>query len=318
MRSVSVYGGRLDSEVPFALPPATAGDARWTLRRAPGAPRAEDAVETLGDDHVEGDARVRLIRIVGGYRLVYDDTGTFDVLDGGARIAWYPGPRATEDAVRLDVLGRVLPLALHASGTLCLHGSAVEIGGRGVAFLAPKRHGKSTLAQALARAGARVLSDDVVPVDPGPEARVRPGVPHVRLWRDAAARLAPAHVPPDEPRAKLTLDVPGATHAAVDAVPLAAVYLLAPVSGGARDAARRVALSPSAAAMAVLPQARLAPLFARAAGAELLEGVVRLAGAVPVYTLEVARDFARLDDVVARVMGWHAGVRAAARSGGDA
>ena len=97
--------------------------------------------------------------------------------------------------------------------------------------------------------------------------------------------------------------------------PLAAVYLLAPVPGGAREAARRVALSPSAAAMAVLPQARLAPLFARAAGAELLDGVVRLAGAVPVYTLEVARDFGRLTEVVERVTGWHEALHAAAPAG---
>lgn len=305
MFGYSVYGGCLRSEVAFpSLPPAR-GAAHWRLRRMAGVPEA-GALEPLGEDRVDGDVRVRLARRAGGFRLTYDDTGIFDVLAGGARIHWYPGEGAAPEAVRLDVLGRVLPLALHASGTLCLHGSAVEMGGRGLAFLAPKRHGKSTLARALVRGGAALVSDDVVAVDPRSAApRMRPGVPQVRLWGDSAARLASGADARTDMFGKLTIDATAGERSAAGDVPLSAIYLLAPVRAGAPSAARRTPLPPTAAAMALLPEARLAPLLGKGEGASLLEGAVRLAGAVPVYTLEVVRDFDRLAEVVDQLREWH-------------
>ena len=49
-------------------------------------------------------------------------------------------------------------------GTLCLHCAAVEFSKGLVIFPAAYRTGKSTLAVALAQAGARVFADDVLPV----------------------------------------------------------------------------------------------------------------------------------------------------------
>ncbi|HEY9448702.1 MAG TPA: hypothetical protein VIQ60_03080, partial [Gemmatimonadaceae bacterium] len=69
----------------------------------------------------------------------------------------------------------------------------------------------------------------------------------------------------------------------------------------------RAPLSGVAAAMALLPQARLAPLLGKSEASVLLDRAVRLAVAVPVYTLRVARDFARLDDVVQQLLTWHGG-----------
>lgn len=307
MSDYSVYGGTLRSEIPFAALPPGYGAPQWTLRRASGEPQATDLLP-LGEDQVDAATRVRLFRHAGGFRLTYDDTGSFDVAASGMRIDWYAGRDAVPEAVQLDVLGRVLPTAMHAAGALCLHGSAVELGTGAVAFLAPKRHGKSTLARALTGAGARVVSDDVVAIDLEPEPRMRPGVAQLRLMRDAARRLGESDQTPAGAGGKIVVEPDGASRVAGGSLPLSALYLLHPVRADAAvESAARTPLAGVTAAMALLPQARLALLLGRSEAAVLLDRAVRLSAVVPVYTLRIARDFDLLDEVVARLLAWHDG-----------
>lgn len=318
MPDYSVYGGFLSSEIPFATLPPGSGAPCWTLRCASGEPLPTE-LQQLGEDDVDAATRVRLFRHSGGFRLEYDDTGIFDVDSSGTRIDWYAGQRAVAEAVQLDVLGRVLPAAMHASGALCLHGSAVELDAGAVAFLAPKRHGKSTLARALTRAGGRVVTDDVVAIDLEPEPRMRPGVPQLRLLRDSARHLGGSDAAPVGAGGKVVVQPDESSRTARSELPLAALYLLQPVRAElAVESAERVSLDGVAAAMALLPQARLAPLLGKSEASVLLDRAVRLAAVVPTYTLRVARDFARLDDVVSRLLAWHGGAPRAGLPGADA
>ena len=307
MPDYSVFGGCLSSEIPFATLPPGGGTPRWKLRCASGEPPNTNS-QQLGEDQVDSVTRVRLFRHSGGFRLEYDDTGIFVVDSSGTRIDWYAGQRAVAEAVQLDVLGRVLPTAMHASGALCLHGSAVELNAGAVAFLAPKRHGKSTLARALARAGACVVTDDVVAIDLDPEPRMRPGVPQLRLLRDSARHLGGSDAAPAGAGGKVVIQPDDSSRTTRSELALAALYLLQPVRAElAVESAERVPLAGVAAAMALLPQARLAPLLGRSEASVLLDRAVRLAAVVPTYTLRVARDFARLDEVVSRLLAWHGG-----------
>ncbi|HWA16449.1 MAG TPA: hypothetical protein VG817_08445, partial [Gemmatimonadales bacterium] len=116
---------------------------------------APDSV-LLGTDEVTGDITVALYRTTDGYWLQYSDTGSFAILGAGRQLTWHHPPltsRLTLDA-RMDVLGRVIPMAIHAEGLLNLHGSAVSTARESIGFLAPKLHGKSTTALALVKAGA--------------------------------------------------------------------------------------------------------------------------------------------------------------------
>lgn len=253
---------------------------------------------------MDGSIRVRLARCPGGFHLSYDDTGTFDVLSGGRRIEWSAGPRAVDEAVRLDILGRVLPLAMHMQGTLTLHGSAVDIGGCGVAFLAPKRHGKSTLARALLQAGARLLTDDVAAVDLSPLPSVRCGVQELRLWPDAAERFDADVTTPSGICGKVTVTAGADAQSVHGAAPLAAICILAPVRDGER--VRRVRMPAVPAAMALVAEARLAALLGREESAVLLDRAVRLSQLVPVYRLEIARDLGALPSVAEQIMRWYA------------
>ena len=175
-----VFGGTLESELPIdELPPSREPSADWTLRIVDSASVMPDG-ELLGTDTVFGDTSVRGYRRAGGFSLVFDDTGRFDVSADGSVITWYRPPDVVVESARADITSRVLALALHATGVFTLHASAVSIGDAGVAFIAPKQHGKSTLCSALVLRGARALSDDTVPVRPGPQPRLSPGLPRLR------------------------------------------------------------------------------------------------------------------------------------------
>ena len=95
---------------------------------------------------VTDTATVQLIRGADCLRLDFTDTGIFDVSNDGRSMRWYPLPDSDPDAAALDVIGRVLAVCFHASGLVCLHGSAVALDSGTIAFLAPKFHGKSTTA----------------------------------------------------------------------------------------------------------------------------------------------------------------------------
>jgi hypothetical protein len=301
-----LFGGCLRSDLPFPeLPPARLAAPDWTLRQR--APENREPGELLGEECVEPGVQVRLYRGVQGFTLAYDDVGTFMISDDGAAIDWYPGPAVRPPTARQDVLGRVLPLALHAAGVLTLHGSAVAIQGQGIAFLAPKHYGKSTLARALLGAGACLLGDDVIAVDAaGRQAAMRPGVQHLRLWPDAVAGLRLASVPTDSGSPKQVFADLAEDRLMATSVPATAVYLLAPrPADPAAPALVRTQLASVEAAMALLAHTKLGGLLGPMERQHLFQKAADLADAVSVYRLVVQRDFGRLEEAVDTLVGWH-------------
>lgn len=309
MNRYSVFGGCLRSELEFPeLPEAVDDRVDWTFTIS-DTPPADPPTEALGRDRVDDPIEVRSFRTEGGFRLEYDDTGTFDVLRAGKEIVWYRPPDASDEAARLDVIGRVLALALHASGSFCLHASAVAIAGGAVGFIAPKFHGKSTLALALAGAGGRLITDDTLAVDLVPTPSARPGIQTVRLWEDSAAAvgLGQGSVVVEGSGKYRVHDRPRLRPVRRKA-PLVALYALAPktpVPG--EPAAQRTLLPPTRAVLALVGQSKLGPLLGGSEGPVHFRRAAALAGTVPVYTLEVVRDLDRLDDVVDTVLEWHHG-----------
>ena len=179
---------RSDLSLP-ELTPARGLAVCWQLTRSETLAPALNPV-MLGEEPVEPGVRVTLVHHEQGLRLSFDDTGVFDISADGAEIAWRPPSAPDLNAVRKDILGRVISVALHQQGLLALHGSAVELGGRAIAFLAPKFHGKSTTAAALVERGARLLADDLVVVSCTKPLTVLPSVPVVQLWEDSARSLS--------------------------------------------------------------------------------------------------------------------------------
>ena len=310
MNTYQVFGGVLRSELEFPeLDTSTRGDADWTLTTSTE-PAPELALgDPLGEDKVDQGVMVRSYATPAGFRLVYDDTGVFDVTAGGREIRWHRPETADLEAGRLDVLGRVLALALHASGWLSLHGSAVALAEGAVAFLAPKGNGKSTLAFALMRAGAALMTDDTVVIGSGDPATVRPGVQSVRLFRDSADRLSAPPPIAGTSDVKATFGQLSDDARRLTRAPLAALYLLESVAAGTivEPLDRRRIEGPDA-VFGLLGQTKIGALLGGAEAPAVFAAVVALAEACPIYRLRVTRDYANLNTVVERIMGWHGGV----------
>jgi hypothetical protein len=316
MNTYQVFGGVLRSELDFPeLDSATRTDADWTLTVSFSAAPDVPLGAPLGQDKVDQGVMVRSYATPTGFRLVYDDTGVFDVSGDGREIRWYRPDSADVEAGRLDVLGRVLAFALHASGWLSLHGSAVALSDGAVAFLAPKGNGKSTLAFALMRAGAALMTDDTVVIGSGDPATVRPGVQSVRLFRDSANWLSAPKPIAGSSDVKATFGQLSEDARRLTRAPLAALYLLESVPAGTiTDPLERLRIEGPDAVVGLLGQTKIGALLGGAEAPGVFAAVAALAEGCPVYRLRVTRDYEHLGLVVDCIMKWHGGVgtRAAA------
>ena len=306
MQRYRVFGGVLAS--PFAFPElrSDVGESSvdWSLRTAEGPP-SDVGCTLIGRDELIAGVEARLFRMAHGLRLQFDDTGTFDVTDAGAVITWFPNAGSDRELVRVDILGRVLAVATHERGLLCLHGSAVSIGGQGVAFLAPKGSGKSTLALTLTSKGARLLTDDTLPVDPD-KVEAHPGVHSVRLWDDAAQRFGAMGDWRVGLSDKRTFDTLPETFLQHDPVPLAALYELIPMTSLAGGAlVRRTRLTGAEGAVTLMTHSKLGALMGGAESLRVFDRCAALASRLPVYRLEVVRALDAVDEVAKTITSWH-------------
>jgi hypothetical protein len=232
------------------------------------------------------------------FRLRYADGTEFLVSRSGARI-WgtWPDPLTLDDTATY-LLGPILAFVLRLRGAVCLHASAVALGGRAVALVGQTGAGKSTTAAAFARRGAPVMSDDVVALDDrGASLWAQPGGPRLRLWSDSAQILFGAWdaLPRLTPNwEKLYLDLGGGDFAFQDRpLPLGAVYVL---RGRNRDTGAPLVgpLSRQEGLMDLVRNTYVNYLLDRAMRAREFELLGKLVRCVPVRRVVPHKDPARL------------------------
>jgi hypothetical protein len=295
------FGGHLASD--FAMPdfePSLSARADWLVREE-SAPVATPG-RLLGTFDTSLGDQLRLSETPHGVRFESDTVGVWEI-EQNSRISYAPPPSAPSELLRSMLLGPVFYLILERTGTLCLHGSAVAWDDCGIAFVAPKLHGKSTLALALATAGARLVSDDLVVVNSDSTPQMRPGTRGLRLFRDSIAMLgARRWSRSGHNAAKSTLRPPS------DAVgpsvwPLTTVYVLDPIL---TNDVERIALRGATAAVALAQRMKLPDtLIGPDAVASRLRRIVRLASNVAVYRLRFAHRWEAIIDVVRALHSWH-------------
>lgn len=110
---------------------------------------------------------------------------------GGNEILIQREKNASDNEIRLFLLGSALGAVLHQRGFLPLHGSAVIVNGGAVLFMGPRGIGKSTLAGAFKKRGYTVLADDVcvVSIRGNAEPMVFPGYPQLKLTGDTLDKI---------------------------------------------------------------------------------------------------------------------------------
>ena len=137
------------------------------------------------DAFVDFHARVRPVR---GLRSMIRAQAVFD-LDGMEPFH----PLALQQAVALTEWGMNWCIYSHAHYYLIIHGAVLERDGRAVLLPAPSGSGKSTLCAALMLSGWRLLSDELIIIDPQ-SGHIRPVCRPVSLKNESVnviARFSP-------------------------------------------------------------------------------------------------------------------------------
>lgn len=211
-----LFGLSVESEVPLpelvADPKSGGPDVEVRVRTIARAPEAPAGL------HIEGDEAL----------LVIPPAGRF-LARGGRELLVEPAPGASERNLRLYLLGSAFAAILHQRGLLPLHANAVVVEGKAIGFMGHPGAGKSTLAAWFHDRGFDVLADDVCVVTgaAGGNPIAHPGIPRLRLWREAleaGGRDASAYERSFDDMDKYT--VPTDLERALPAVPLSHLYLL--------------------------------------------------------------------------------------------
>jgi hypothetical protein len=218
----------------------------------------------------------------------------------GSRIAVDADPEALDRNVRLFLLGSAMGVLLHQRGIVPLHANAIDLDGQAIGFLGHSGSGKSTLAAAFLDQGWRVLSDDVCAVTESDDRFLaQPGIPRLRLWRDAIERSG--RVTDGYERAFDDLDkyTIGIDAEAGEAVPLTALYLLVPPGEGDFAIRRMAGAEAVDALMANTYRGRFVAMVGDRR--RYFETCIALSRRVPLFELVRPWDGARVSETVARV-----------------
>jgi hypothetical protein len=125
-----------------------------------------------------------------GAWIWHDAVGMLHVSPDSRIVRVHAKPDCDPGALGMQLLGPAAGFVLHQLGYPCLHASAVVTSRGVVAFVGWPGDGKSTMVAMHLAEGARLLGDDVLPIElRDGEALARPGLPLVKLW-PASARGA--------------------------------------------------------------------------------------------------------------------------------
>jgi hypothetical protein len=239
-----------------------------------------------------------------GAVLTIDGIARYAIADG-ASIIVDPGAEVPETNVRLYLLGSAMGVLLHQRGLLPLHANAIEIEGKAFAFMGASGSGKSTLAAWFHDRGFRIVADDVCAVrfDLDDQPVVTPGLPRLRLWKEAledtgrqSSQFSRSYAG-DETWDKYDVPLPH-DRAVRSEVELAGVYLL-----GKGDDLDIRPLSGLRAAEAVFANTYRGAYLATAGNAQShWESCLRLVRRTPIFQLSRVWDLARVPEDMEQIV----------------
>lgn len=150
-----------------SAPPSVAGvvdvDVRWGPQGE--VPTSVPPGELVAALVIEGTRFYSGVRQ--GDRVVFRAHGLCDFVIGAdlRTVECRPDPACDREFVSVLMTGTVVAFLLGMAGRPVLHGSAVEVDGRALAFVGYSGGGKSTTAALLCADGARLVSDDLLHLD---------------------------------------------------------------------------------------------------------------------------------------------------------
>lgn len=292
----SCFGYAVDSELPLDYLRRGPGVPLRVLRTdaVPEEPRTPPLVSWPARHERPFSARLHA-RPGNGFQFTVEGVARFDVDPGNGVIA--VDGAASASTWESVLWGVPAMLCIGVRGDLALHAAAVEVGGSALILAAPGRAGKTTLAAAFARAGHRLLSEDMTCCRPGRPSTVLPGPALVRVRPDVHARFRIEGV-------RVVTETPDRVHLALAdsargtglPVPIFAVVLL--TEGGDEASLERWGSEEAIRDLWALSF----KLPTEADQARCFRAVADLAATVPVWKLRRRLRFEELDQVVDKVL----------------
>jgi hypothetical protein len=162
-------GLSIASSIPLSAPPSGIGD-----------PALADVVIELGEEIDQPFERPSAVlvaelafksyvgyticRVGDGYVVRLPWIADF-VIDADLRhVTCHPAKSDRNVVIPIIISGTITAFLLAMRGQFVLHGSAVEVNGKGLAFVGASGQGKSTMAAVMCAAGAQLVTDDIMPV----------------------------------------------------------------------------------------------------------------------------------------------------------
>jgi hypothetical protein len=312
-----IFGARLRSDIWLPVPQLDQSErttTEWVVRRAPSCQRAPFPdgpplveLRCFAPCHA-GRVAVRIYRDRGAAWFESDRAGMFHVTHDGRLVDVYAAPATDERALVLMLIGQISSFVLHQLGRVVLHASAVITTAGAAAFLGPKGQGKSTIAAGFMHRGAKLLTDDVLPIQFAPEGvYATPGLALMKLWPNSVANaLELRHDLPnllDDVDKKLLLlgDRYSFAHTSV---PLRVMYQLERYDAAAtgRHECTVRTISGRQAVVALLKQISGSEALNKFELGRLLPRYTRLAALVPLRVIRYPSGFEHQDAVHARIL----------------
>ncbi len=191
-RVYNLYGLRVHSEIALPAPIAQSDLPPYDLRVCWGERKAisdtAPAGAILAQLLLDNGRGYTLTDNGSGYVYFFHQTGEFwiDYDLRSARV--HLAPDVHPDLAGLLIVGNVIACVLTLAGECVLHASAVEMGGLALAFLGGSGMGKSTVAALLCINGTRLVTDDLLRLEPNGQGwRCFPGTGQLRLHKNAVA-----------------------------------------------------------------------------------------------------------------------------------
>jgi hypothetical protein len=254
--------------------------ARWPIGSAPEYhERADDELD------LDNDGRPAWVRVGAGWELQWR-RARFVVGADGTSVVASIGRGVDDELADHLVADHLVPRLLALHGHSVLHGTAVGINGRAIAFVGDSGAGKSTLALSLALEHGSLLADDCLVIDTAASTPVV--VPTASTGRLRADTLAPLRL--DVRPSRSTGKASVVCRTTKEALALSALLVLERT--GEADAIELRPIRP-AVAMVTLARHRFAPAIDASAITDLRSLVER----VPVLTLRYPSDFERLPNL---------------------
>jgi hypothetical protein len=275
-------------------------------RPQPTEPDVTIAVSEMTSVPQLGAAEGARVETEGGEALMTVPGVAIYRIQDGTQVVVQPDSTADPALVRLYILGPALALICHQRGLLPLHASAVEIDGEIVAFVGSPGEGKSTIAaHCLAREGTRFAADDILVVTFPETGRplAHPGMPSLKLWRDALDVLGRRHddLRRDWLRAE-KFHLPMAARLLQGPLPLKQIYVLDD-DPGIEDGVRiEPIIGGDAVATLIVHTFRIQSLDDRVQRSRHFVASSRLAGLVPVRRLARRKERAQAGVTAAAVL----------------